>query len=60
MGPDICEQACDACGTCVAACAEGVLDLVDGVARVVQEDACNGCGACEGLCPTAAICLDDE
>jgi NAD-dependent dihydropyrimidine dehydrogenase PreA subunit len=60
MRPDICEQACTACGTCVEVCPEGVLDIACGVARTVQEDACTGCGVCVDQCPTAAICIDEE
>ena len=60
MRPDICEQACTGCGTCVETCPEGVLDIVGGVARTVQDDACTGCEVCVDVCPTAAICIDEE
>jgi len=51
------ESKCDGCGACARACAEGVIEIIDGVARLVNEDHCDGLGACIGDCPNGAISL---
>jgi ferredoxin len=51
------ESRCDGCGACARACAEGVIDIIDGVARLVNQDHCDGLGACIGDCPNGAISL---
>ena len=51
------ESRCDGCGACARACAEGVIKVIDGVARLVNEDHCDGLGACIGDCPNGAISL---
>jgi thioredoxin reductase (NADPH) len=54
--PQIDVQSCIGCGSCVAACPEdGVLGLVDGVARVIHGARCIGHGRCEVVCPVGAI-----
>ncbi|MGE3965882.1 MAG: NAD(P)-binding domain-containing protein [Planctomycetota bacterium] len=54
--PQIDVQACIGCGSCVAACPEdGVLGLVDGVARVIHGARCIGHGLCADACPVAAV-----
>ena len=52
------ETTCDGCGLCISACAEGVIALVEGKARVVRESACDGLGACIGECPRGAIVVE--
>lgn len=52
------EELCDGCGVCVAPCAEGAIELVDGKARVVHEELCDGAGFCIGLCPTGALTIE--
>ena len=49
------KEKCDGCGKCISACPEGVLALIDGKARVVNESACDGVGACLKVCPHNAI-----
>ena len=49
------EEKCNGCGQCVTACAEGAIQLVDGVAKLVKEQYCDGLGACLGECPQGAI-----
>ena len=42
---------CIGCGICVDACPQEVLEVVGGVAEVVNEDACIACGDCVEECP---------
>jgi Pyruvate/2-oxoacid:ferredoxin oxidoreductase delta subunit len=49
------EDKCNGCGLCVAACAEGAIQLVDGKAKLVSGTYCDGLGACLGKCPQDAI-----
>lgn len=48
-------EECIACGLCVDACPEGVLEIVDDVVAVVNEDACIACGDCVEECPMGVI-----
>jgi thioredoxin reductase/NAD-dependent dihydropyrimidine dehydrogenase PreA subunit len=48
---------CIASGTCVRACPENALGIVDGRATLVSPAACIGHGACEASCPVQAIRL---
>ena len=49
------ENKCIGCGICVDACPQEVLEVVGGVAEVVNEDACIACGDCVEECPMGAI-----
>jgi len=51
------ENKCTGCGLCVPNCAEGALQIVDGIAKVVSESYCDGLGACLGHCPEGALTL---
>ena len=54
--PHIDRYACIGCGSCVRACPEnGVLDLVDGIAHVVQASKCIGHALCAQVCPVDAL-----
>jgi len=52
---EIDEAACNGCGNCVTACAEGALKIINGKAKVVNDSFCDGLGACIGHCPTGAL-----
>ncbi|MBE0476204.1 MAG: 4Fe-4S binding protein [Coriobacteriia bacterium] len=54
-GPIINEDDCSACGICVDACPEGVLELDTDTALVVNDDDCSSCGTCMEECPMGAI-----
>jgi len=60
------DQACRGCGSCVAVCPEGVLELADtfnaagtSFARVATEG-CLGEGHCLYVCPEGAIHLESS
>jgi Fe-S-cluster-containing hydrogenase component 2 len=52
---EIDESKCNGCGVCVAPCAEGAIEIVDGKAKVIKEELCDGAGFCLGICPTGAL-----
>lgn len=55
--PQINASKCIGCELCVRVCPNGVLDLVDDVAAVVNPELCNYSGICQEICPTEAISL---
>ncbi len=54
------EDKCTGCGECVPACAEGAIQIVDGVARLAADNLCDGLGACLGDCPEGAITIEER
>ncbi|MCP4676684.1 MAG: 4Fe-4S ferredoxin [Deltaproteobacteria bacterium] len=54
------EDKCTGCGECVPACAEGAIQIVDGVARLMADNLCDGLGACLGDCPEGAITVEER
>jgi ferredoxin len=54
---EIDEDLCDGCGDCVSSCAEGAIQLVNGMAKLISDTYCDGLGACIGDCPQGAITI---
>jgi len=54
------EEKCNGCGLCIPSCREGVLQIIDGKARLVSETYCDGLGACLGECPQGAITIEER
>lgn len=54
------EEKCNGCGACAAACHEGAIEMIDGVAKLVREDYCDGLGDCLPACPTNAITFEER
>jgi MinD superfamily P-loop ATPase len=54
------DELCDGCGTCVAPCAEGAIEIVNGKARVIKDELCDGAGFCLGVCPTGALSIEER
>lgn len=52
------ESKCNGCGACAAACHEGAIQMIDGVAKLTREDYCDGLGDCLPACPTGAISFE--
>lgn len=49
------EDKCNGCGLCIPNCAEGAIQIVGGVAKVIADKYCDGLGACLGHCPQDAL-----
>ena len=54
------ESLCNGCGSCVMACSEGAIEMVEGIARVVSDKFCDGLGACIGECPVGALTIGER
>jgi Pyruvate/2-oxoacid:ferredoxin oxidoreductase delta subunit len=54
------EEKCDGCEQCVDACAEGAIEIRDGVAKLIGEIYCDGFGACLGSCPQDALTIEQR
>lgn len=51
---------CDGCALCIPSCVEGAIRVVDGKARLVEDQYCDGLGACLGECPKGALAVIEE
>ncbi len=54
------EEKCTGYGKCVAPCAEGAIQIINGKAKVLFEELCDGMGFCIGLCPESAISVEER
>lgn len=54
------ESKCNGCGACAAACHEGAIEMIDGVAKLTREDYCDGLGDCLPACPVDAITFEER
>ncbi len=54
------EQKCNGCGACAAACHEGAIEMINGIAKLTREDYCDGLGDCLPACPTNAISFEER
>ncbi|MBQ2944966.1 MAG: 4Fe-4S dicluster domain-containing protein [Clostridia bacterium] len=54
------ENKCNGCGACAAACHEGAIEMVNGIATLTREDYCDGLGDCLPACPTGAITFEER
>jgi len=54
------ESKCNGCGLCAAACHEGAIGMVDGVAKLLRDDYCDGLGDCLPACPMHAISFEER
>lgn len=51
-------SACTGCRMCVSVCPHGVLEIVEGRARIADHDACIECGGCVRNCAAGALAVD--
>jgi NAD-dependent dihydropyrimidine dehydrogenase PreA subunit len=58
--PHIILERCNACGCCVEACVQGVLQVQARKPTLICDEECDGCGRCEDVCEQAAIALTFE
>lgn len=54
------EEKCNGCGACAAACHEGAIEMINGIAKLTREDYCDGLGDCLPACPTNAITFEER
>ena len=54
------EETCNGCGACAEACHEGAIGMVNGKAKLLQDDYCDGLGDCLPTCPTGAISFVEQ
>jgi dihydroorotate dehydrogenase (fumarate) len=56
--PVVDENLCNACMSCIEACSNEAIRLMDGIAHV-DENLCEGCRSCFYVCPTEAVSLKE-
>lgn len=58
--PIINDEECTACGACVDACPNGVLELEETSVTIINEDDCIGCENCIEECSMGVITKIEE
>jgi NAD-dependent dihydropyrimidine dehydrogenase PreA subunit len=58
--PELDQEACDGCGTCVEICPGEVYELIGERTEAIDLGECIECGACEEQCPAHAIVMVDD
>jgi NAD-dependent dihydropyrimidine dehydrogenase PreA subunit len=58
--PKFDQKKCIACGVCVDACPNEVLELIEGILHFARPQDCTYCAACEESCPQGAITCSYE
>ncbi|MDA8137721.1 MAG: 4Fe-4S binding protein [Desulfobacteraceae bacterium] len=53
--PQVGEEACSGCNTCVETCREGAISLDDQPRPRIEQERCVACGQCIPVCPTGTI-----
>lgn len=48
-------KGCVACGHCMSVCRVDAINVMFGIASVVDKDKCVGCGKCAAACPASVI-----
>ena len=52
-------EKCVGCGKCTEVCPQGVFEIIDNKAVVIDKDLCIECGACKNNCECGAILVED-
>jgi len=60
MKPEIDNEKCTNCGTCIEVCPVDVIEKGEEVAIIKRPNDCIGCRACEAQCPESAITVLDD
>lgn len=55
LKPEVDEEKCVACGTCVGYCPVNAITLEEGSKARIDREGCIGCGECVAVCPVEAI-----
>lgn len=53
-------EKCNGCASCVRACHEGAIEMINGKAKLTREDYCDGLGDCLPKCPAGAITFEER
>jgi ferredoxin len=58
--PEINLALCDRCGTCIARCPAGAVEMGEQGPVIVRPTDCTYCALCDALCPQGAITCSYE
>lgn len=54
------ENKCVGCGNCTTGCHQGALKVINGKAKLVNDQFCDGLGRCIKTCPTGALTIEER